>query len=82
VWHEITSQCCRGILTAGDAVALESLVRLTIEMRTSGEVKAQTYTALTRLLGEFGMTPSSRAKLATAPKKPDNSGNAFAGMMQ
>jgi phage terminase small subunit len=69
IWKEVTGLLHARVSSGPDLIALEALVRLVAVMR-SGEAAAADYARLQAYLGEFGMTPASRSKVAQA-KKPD-----------
>lgn len=69
LWTELRGHLHARISGAQDAVAFEALVRLVKIMR-SGEAVAADYARLQAYLGEFGMTPASRSKVAQT-KKPE-----------
>ena len=65
VWDEIVGQMYAGVLGEADRLALETLCRLVIEMRTDfTEMTAAKLTQMSNLLGRFGMTPSDRTKIS------------------
>jgi hypothetical protein len=64
IWEEIRTSCAAGLLQQSDALAVESLVNLTYEMR----FKARDWTAskqsqMTMILKQLGMTPAARASV-------------------
>lgn len=69
LWREIRGHLHARVAGAQDIIAFEALVRLVDKMR-SGEMVAAEYARLQAYLGEFGMTPAARSKVAQA-RKPD-----------
>lgn len=73
IWEEIRTSCAAGLLQQSDAVAVESLVNLTYEMRYKArEWTASKQSQLTMLLKQLGMTPAARAGVAV--QNPKNGG--------
>lgn len=69
LWQELRSHLHVRVASEQDATAFEALVRLVMVMRT-GQAVAADYARLQAYLGEFGMTPASRSKVAQI-KKPE-----------
>ena len=69
IWKEVAGYLHARVASNPDLIALEALVRLVAIMR-SGEAQAADYARLQAYLGEFGMTPASRSKVAQG-KKPE-----------
>lgn len=69
LWNELRRHLHARVSSDQDAIAFEALVRLVGVMRSGGAAAAD-YARLQAYLGEFGMTPASRSKVAQA-KKPD-----------
>jgi phage terminase small subunit len=67
LWIELQGYLHARVSGEADVVAFEALVRLVETMR-SGEAVAADYARLQAYLGEFGMTPASRSKVAQAKK--------------
>ncbi len=68
-WDEVRRITHARVASEPDIIALEALVRLVVVMR-SGDAVAADYARLQAYLGEFGMTPASRSKVAQG-KKPE-----------
>lgn len=73
IWKEVTGYLHARVASAPDLIALEALVRLVGVMR-SGEAVAADYARLQAYLGEFGMTPASRSKVAQGKKSEGKKG--------
>ena len=72
-WKQITNQAPMGVLTEADTGAVEMASILMAEMRTDwGNFTVGKIGRLQALLGQFGMTPSERARLNIAKPKDDN----------
>ena len=69
IWKEIAGSLHARVASNADLIALEALVRLVWKMRNA-EMSAADYARLQAYLGEFGMTPASRSKVAQG-KKPE-----------
>ena len=69
IWKEVAGLLHARVASNPDLIALEALVRLVKVMR-SGDAQAADYARLQAYLGEFGMTPASRSKVAQG-KKPE-----------
>lgn len=69
IWEEVAGLLHARVASAADLIALEALVRLVGVMR-SGQAVAADYARLQAYLGEFGMTPASRSKVAQS-KAPE-----------
>jgi phage terminase small subunit len=67
LWNELRGQLYARVASDQDATAFEALVRLVMVMRT-GQAGAPEYARLQAYLGEFGMTPASRSKVAQGKK--------------
>jgi hypothetical protein len=75
-WVEVAALA--GWLRAPDRVALEVAVRLLVTLRADGELSGAHTTALTGLLGKFGMTPSDRSRVsAPPPEEPEDPAEQF-----
>jgi hypothetical protein len=62
-----------GVLGEADRLALETLCRLVVEMRTDfKEMTAAKLTQMSNLLGRFGMTPSDRTKIVVPKGEKKN----------
>jgi len=73
VWDEIVSNMYAGVLGEADRMALETLTRLVVEMRTNfEEMTAAKLSQLSTLLGRFGMTPSDRTKIVVPKQEKTN----------
>ena len=70
VWREIEAMIPARVATAADALALECLVKLTIQIRTEEKPTASLFAQALTYMGRFGLTPSDRAKM-TVPEKGD-----------
>lgn len=68
LWVELQRQLHARVASFQDAIAFEALVRLVQVMR-SGEAVAADYARLQAYLGEFGMTPAARSKVAQGKKQ-------------
>jgi len=68
-WRMIVKECIDGVLGEADrlAVAVASQIAAKCMM---GEADHQDRTLLLRYLGQFGMTPSERTKIAVPKEKP------------
>jgi len=73
LWNELRPQLHARVSSANDATAFEALVRLVMVMRT-GQAAAADYARLQAYLGEFGMTPASRSKVAQGKKAEEKKG--------
>lgn len=69
LWNELRHQLHPRVSSEQDATAFEALVRLVMTMRL-GNAAAADFARLQAYLGEFGMTPASRSKVAQS-KKPE-----------
>lgn len=69
IWREVQALLHKRVAGEQDRLAFEALVRLVQVMRSGGAAAAD-YARLQAYLGEFGMTPASRSKVAQA-KEPD-----------
>jgi phage terminase small subunit len=69
-WHEIAGEAAPGVLTSADRLVVE--LAATIQARSRrGEAPPAELALLLRALGEMGLTPASRSKVAPAtPEKP------------
>lgn len=63
LWKELQRHLHPRVSGGQDAIAFEALVRL-VKVLRSGEMVAAEYARLQAYLGEFGMTPASRSKVA------------------
>jgi hypothetical protein len=62
-----------GVLTGADRHNVEIGARLLMEFRADPvEMPTSRVTLLNRILGQFGMSPSDRAKLSVPQPKPEN----------
>ena len=68
VWKEIEAMIPARVATAADALALECLVKLTIQIRTEEKPTASLFAQALTYMGRFGLTPSDRAKM-TVPQE-------------
>jgi hypothetical protein len=60
------------MLTAGDGIMMEIVVRLTIKMRANEMTKTSEHIALANQMEKLGMTPVGRTRFdIPAPKKAD-----------
>ena len=72
-WTQIVSQAPLGVLTEADTLAVEMAAKLLAEMRTEWDnFTVGKIGRLQALLGQFGMTPSERARLNIAKPKDVN----------
>lgn len=72
-WNQITSQAPMGVLTKADTGAVEMTSILMAEMRSDWDnFSVGKIGRLQALLGQFGMTPSERARLNIAKPKDVN----------
>lgn len=71
-WLELVKSAPNGVLKHADSQLLELTAKLLCQMRDADEVSANLATQLRQCLGELGMTPSARARLAVAPPKAVN----------
>ena len=72
-FNEILMLAPKGVLTSADQVAVEQLAVLITEMREDYEkMSVAKLTLLNKLLGQFGMTPSDRARLSIEKPKDAN----------
>jgi hypothetical protein len=72
-WHEIASLSPRGVLTSADRLAVEIAACLMAEYRIDRSgFGASKLARLNQALGQFGMTPSDRAKLNIEKTKDEN----------
>lgn len=71
-----------GVFTALDRALLSlfcaTYAEIVEKARTGEQVPAATLRVLTSLAGRLGLTPTDRARLNVAPRKPDE--NPFAGL--
>jgi len=70
VWREIEAMIPARVATAADALALECLVKLTLQIRTEEKPTAALFAQALTYMGRFGLTPADRAKM-TVPKEQD-----------
>lgn len=77
LWDELRDTLHARVSGWHDAIAFEALVRLVALMR-SGDAVAADYARLQAYLGEFGMTPASRSKVAQGAR--DGSPKGFAAL--
>lgn len=70
-WNIIVTECIDGVLGEADRLAVAMASQLTA-LCIAGEAQAQDRTLLLRYLGQFGMTPSERSKIAVPKEKPKN----------
>jgi phage terminase small subunit len=73
LWNEIRGHLHARTSGEQDIVAFEALVRLVMVMRL-GRAVAADYARLQAYLGEFGMTPASRSKVAQGKKAEQKKG--------
>ena len=77
-WNELANVAALGVLTGADRPSVEMAANLMAEYRDDPiAMQTSRLTLLNRLLGQFGMTPSDRAKLSI-PKVPGE--NPFAAL--
>ena len=70
IWKEIVGALPDNTIGKTDRIALETLCKLTHQMRTDFEnMDTAKLTRLETLLGKFCMTPSDRSKITVPPKK-------------
>lgn len=67
LWNELRGHLHARVSSEQDAIAFEALVRLVQTMR-GGSAVAADYARLQAFLGEFGMTPAARSKVAQTKK--------------
>lgn len=78
VWNEIVKCCPRGVLTGADRIALEEMCKLVHRSRVEGPAMPVGERQLLRTyLGQFGMTPADRAKIAGPKKREKNEFDEF-----
>jgi hypothetical protein len=64
-WKELADIAPLGVLTGADRLSVEIAANLMVEYRKApDEMQTSRLTLLNRLLGQFGMTPSDRARLS------------------
>ncbi len=72
-WRQIISQAPMGVLTEADTIAVESAACLVAEFRRDkADFPAGKLGRLQSFLGQFGMTPSDRAKMSIEKPKDVN----------
>jgi len=79
-WRQIAASAPPGVLTSADAMAVELAAKLWCEFqRDPVKFQPSKLTALSRLLGTFGMTPAGRLALSLplAKDKRENPFSAF-----
>lgn len=73
VWRELVAATEEGMLSAGDAIMVEIVVRLTMKMRAGEMTKTSEHIALANQMEKLGMTPVGRTRFdIPAPKKQDD----------
>jgi hypothetical protein len=77
LWWEVVNAAPVGVLTYSDRFLIELTVRNLAQVRSTPEMTAAQSAEMRRCLGEMGMTPCERARLA-APK--GDSKNPFADL--
>ncbi len=70
-WGEIIHDCIDGVLGEADRIAVSMAARL-LGKCAGNNATSQEQTQLFRYLGQFGMTPSERSKIAIPKAKPKN----------
>jgi len=71
-WHKLRKQIPPSVITGADQVAFHLLVTLWVEFLDDGrDFPTSRIAQLRGLMGDFGMTPSARAKLAIKPGGED-----------
>ncbi len=70
-WRMIIKECINGVLGEADRLAVAVASQIAAKCMT-GEADHQDRTLLLRYLGQFGMTPSERTKIAVPKEKPKN----------
>lgn len=73
LWDELRAQLHARVASEHDATAFEALVRLVMIMRT-GQAAAADFARLQAYLGEFGLTPASRSKVAQGKRAEQKKG--------
>lgn len=73
VWREMVAATEAGMLTSGDAVMVELVVRLVMKMRAGEMTKTSEHIALANQMEKLGMTPVGRTRfdIPVPPKKDD-----------
>lgn len=72
-WQQIVNQAPMGVLTQADCLAVEAAAKLVAEFRREGtDFAAGKLGRLQAFLGQFGMTPSDRAKMSIEKPKDVN----------
>ena len=78
IWNEVVSNMHSGVLSSADRIALEIIVGLIWRYRYWHEddsilpLSGAELSTLRGMLGQFGMTPTDRAKLSIPEQKPKN----------
>lgn len=73
LWNELRVHLHARVSSEQDATAFEALVRLVMTMRL-GKAASADFARLQAYLGEFGMTPASRSKVAQTKKSDEKKG--------
>lgn len=71
VWVELVTAAPQGVLRQSDSMLVELAAALLTQVR-AGDNRIGLVTELRQCLGEIGMSPSSRARLAVAPPPAKN----------
>lgn len=73
LWHEIVEAAPAGVLAPSDRLLIELAARNLANLRSAGgELTAAQSAEMRRCLGEMGMTPSERARLAVPTESHRN----------
>jgi len=70
-WATIVSKCIDGVLGEADHIAVSITSRL-LARYIIGEATGQEQSLLNKYLGQLGMIPTERSKIAIKKKKPKN----------
>ena len=70
-WRTIIKECIEGVLGEADRLAVAVASQILTKCM-DGKADHQDRTLLLRYLGQFGMTPSERTKIAVPKGKPKN----------
>lgn len=72
LWWEIVNVAPDGVLTESDRFLVELAVRNLAQVRAGADLTAAQSAEMRRCLGEMGMTPSERSRLAAPTKATRN----------
>lgn len=69
IWNELIAQTPVGVLTSADRFHVESTVRLFARDRR-GVAKTAEKALLNKMLGQMGLNPADRSRVAASKRKP------------